>query len=132
MDPASATRHLTWVTSLGLSPRWCDDGSKRAGQAVTTAFQVVERDRKATVSAETYELVVKGTFEPSLIAEIHGFRVDRTDQGLTYLVGDVPDQARLLGVLEALRDLTIPLVSVNPVPTGRPLAGDKTEGQNHG
>ena len=66
------------------------------------------------MNVETYEIVVKGTFEPSLISDIDGFTVDRIENGYTYLIGSVPDRVRLLGVLQALQDLTIPLVSVNP------------------
>jgi hypothetical protein len=44
-----------------------------------------------------------------------GFEVSRCEQGLTHLVGWVPDQARLHGTLEMLRDLNIELVSVNPM-----------------
>jgi len=43
-----------------------------------------------------------------------GFEVSRCEKGLTHLVGWVPDQARLHGTLEMLRDLNIELVSVNP------------------
>jgi hypothetical protein len=72
------------------------------------------------VSAQNYEIVVKGTLGPSIVSALNGFQVDHTDDGLTILVGSVPDQARLLGVLAALRDLTIPLVSVNPVSSAAP------------
>jgi hypothetical protein len=46
---------------------------------------------------------------------LDGFAVDRVEDGQTYLVGRVPDQARLVGVLDMLRDLTIELVSVKPI-----------------
>jgi hypothetical protein len=104
------------------------------------AIHVRKAIRKATVSAENYEIVVKGTFGPSIVSALRGFRVDHTDNGLTVLVGSVPDQARLLGVLAALRDLTIPLVSVNPVSPDTPnlpdengpTSADTTEGHPHG
>ena len=71
-----------------------------------------ERD---LLNAGSFELVVKGRLSPTLIAAMDGFEVSRCDLGLTHLVGWVPDQARLHGVLELLRDLNIELVSVNPV-----------------
>jgi hypothetical protein len=66
------------------------------------------------LNAERFEIVVKGRLSPTLIAAIEGFEVSRCDLGVTHLVGWVPDQARLHGTLELLRDLNIELVSVNP------------------
>jgi hypothetical protein len=89
----------------------------------------------ARLSAETFEIVVKGTLSPALVAAIDGFTVSSSDRGLTRLVGTVPDQARLLGLLENLRDLTIELVSVNPLPhteSSRPLPGGATKGSSDG
>ena len=59
--------------------------------------------------------MVKGRLSPTLTAAIDGFEVCRCEDGLTHLVGWVPDQARLHGTLEVLRDLNIELISVNPV-----------------
>ena len=69
------------------------------------------------MGAQRFEIVIKGRLSPTLIAAIDGFEVSRCDQGLTHLVGWVPDQARLHSTLELLRDLNIELSSVNPVDT---------------
>ena len=66
------------------------------------------------MNAGSFEIVVKGRLSPTLIAAMDGFEVSRCEFGLTHLVGWVPDQARLHGTLEMLRDLNIELVSVNP------------------
>lgn len=70
------------------------------------------------LNAENFEIVVKGRLSSTLIAAVDGFEVSRCDHGETHLVGWVPDQARLHGTLELLRDLNIELVSVNPVDSG--------------
>jgi hypothetical protein len=67
------------------------------------------------LDAKSFEIVVKGRLSPTLTAAIDGFEVSRCEHGLTHLVGWVPDQPRLHGTLELLRDLNIELVSVNPV-----------------
>jgi hypothetical protein len=68
------------------------------------------------VAAETFEIVVRGRLSPALTAALDGFEVSRCEQGMTHLVGWVPDQSRLHSLLELLRDLNIELASVNPVP----------------
>ena len=42
-----------------------------------------------------------------------GFEISYTDQGETILTGSVPDQAALYGLIAKLRDLGLPLLSVN-------------------
>jgi hypothetical protein len=83
------------------------------------------------LNAERFEIVVKGRLSPTLIAAIDGFEVSRCDLGLTHLVGWVPDQARLHGTLELLRDLNIELVSVNPKQPG-PDAVELSNGTSKG
>ena len=78
------------------------------------------------LGAQTFEIVVKGRLSPSLIAAIKGFEVTKCVHGMTHLVGTVPDQSRLHGTLELLRDLNIELSSVIAIgtdghdPTGSP------------
>lgn len=66
------------------------------------------------MSAQSFEIVVKGRLSPTLVAAIDGFEVIGVEEGRTTLVGWVPDQSRLHGTIELLRDLNIELVSVNP------------------
>jgi hypothetical protein len=68
------------------------------------------------MSAGSYEIQVKGTLSPTLVAAIEGFEVSCVEHGRTTLVGWVPDQARLFSTLQLLRDLNIELVSLNPDP----------------
>ncbi len=78
------------------------------------------------MGAESFEIVVRGRLSPTLVVALDGFEVRCFDEGLTHLVGFVPDQSRLHSLLELLRDLNIELVSVNPVgvlPSERTAAG---------
>lgn len=88
------------------------------------------------MNAGSFEIVVKGRLSPTLIAAIDGFELSRCEHGLSHLVGWVPDQARLHGTLEILRDLNIELVSLNPKPspeTDTPvLDGAAGRGESHG
>ena len=84
---------------------------------------------RVALSAEAFEIIVKGRLTPTLVAALEGFEVSRYDQNLTYLVGWVPDQARLHFVLSVLRDLNVELKSVNAVKSADPALdgpGDTT------
>ena len=70
---------------------------------------------------DSFEVVVRGRLSPTLVTGMKGFDVSRCVDGLTYLVGPVPDQAKIHGLLGILGDLNIELVSVNPVGA---VAGD--------
>ena len=82
---------------------------------------------RVALGAEAFEIIVKGRLTPTLVAALEGFEVSRYDQNLTYLVGWVPDQARLHFVLSVLRDLNVDLKSVNAVKSADPaLDGPET------
>jgi hypothetical protein len=68
------------------------------------------------LSTRLYEIQVKGTLSPTLLAALEGFEVSCVEGGRTTLVGWVSDQTRLFSTLEVLRDLNIELVSLNPGP----------------
>lgn len=68
------------------------------------------------MSAQSFQIVVKGRLSPTLVAAMDGFEVIGVDEGRTTLVGWIPDQARLHSTFALLRDLNIELVSVNPAP----------------
>ena len=64
---------------------------------------------------EMFEIVVRGRLGPHLVTALEGFDVSYCTDGLTHLVGPVPDQARIHQLFRTLSDLHIELVSVNPV-----------------
>ena len=68
------------------------------------------------MAVERFEIVVRGRLSPQLVAALDGFDVSHCTDGLTHLVGPVPDQSRIHGLFRMLIDLNIELVSVNPVP----------------
>ena len=59
-----------------------------------------------------YEIRVKGHLDTSWADWMGGLAIVHQPNGETLLVGSLPDQAALHGVLNRLRDLGIPLISV--------------------
>ncbi|MDQ3810071.1 MAG: hypothetical protein M3336_07265 [Chloroflexota bacterium] len=68
--------------------------------------------------SETYELRVKGHLEDHWSEWLGGLAVRRDEDGTTVLVGPVADQAALHGVIHRIRDLGLPLLSVQRTSPG--------------
>lgn len=66
------------------------------------------------MTSQVFEIVVRGRMGPELAGALRGVSAVTGDDGLTRLVGALPDQSALLGLLTTLADLHIDVVSVNP------------------
>ncbi|MBD3942993.1 hypothetical protein IF188_14960 [Microbacterium sp. NEAU-LLC] len=65
---------------------------------------------------QTVEIVVGGPLSPDLVVTaLEGFAVTTDDDGRTHVIGRVPDQARLIGLLAMFDGLHIAVISVNPI-----------------
>ena len=60
------------------------------------------------------EIRVKGRIDERWSEWFDGLTITHSDQDETVLTGPVPDQAALYGLVAKLRDIGLPLVSVNP------------------
>jgi hypothetical protein len=68
-----------------------------------------------------YEIRVAGHLAPRWSAWFDGLTVATDDDGTTAIRGPVVDQAALHGLLQKLRDVGIPLVSLTQIPSTPPL-----------
>ena len=68
-------------------------------------------------SAE-YEVVVRGRLGPRLQYDLGRLEVTSSEPGVTRLRGWIPDQSALHGILGRVRDLGLPLISVQRLPGG--------------
>ena len=62
---------------------------------------------------QSVEIRVKGQLDEHWSDWFEGLTITHTDQNETVLAGPVVDQAALHGLLAKLRDLGLPIVSVN-------------------
>jgi len=67
----------------------------------------------------TYQIRVKGHLGSQWTDWFEGLTITLEDNGDTLLTGPVIDQAALLGLLKKVRDLGMPLLSVNRIESGR-------------
>ena len=73
---------------------------------------------------EIYEICLKGHLEARWADWFGGMTITLAGNGETLLTGPVIDQAALHGLLKKVRDLGMPLVSVNCVKADHPDASD--------
>ncbi|MCB2160660.1 hypothetical protein KQH40_01080 [bacterium] len=64
-----------------------------------------------------YEICLEGHLEARWANWFDGLVITSDEKGNTLLSGPVADQAALHGLLKKIRDLGIPLISINPVRT---------------
>jgi hypothetical protein len=70
--------------------------------------------------AGRYEIRLRGRLDEHWAAWFDGSTISHQRDGVTVLSGDIPDQAALHGLLQRVRDLGLPLVSVTRVDSARP------------
>jgi hypothetical protein len=71
-----------------------------------------------------YEIRIRGHLDARWADRFGGMTITLAENGETLLTGPVIDQAALHGLLKKVRDLGLPLVSVNPV---RPSLADAAD-----
>jgi hypothetical protein len=76
----------------------------------------------STNDALRYEIRVRGHLDSRWAGWFDGLSLTRENNGTTIIHGPVVDQAALHGLLQKLRDMGMPLVSVTQVRPGRPAA----------
>jgi hypothetical protein len=67
---------------------------------------------------ETYEIRVQGHLERRWIAWFDGMELVTAEDGSMLIRGQVADQAALHGLIQKVRDLGLPLISVTQTQTG--------------
>ena len=71
-----------------------------------------------------YQIRIKGHLSPQWTDWFEGLTITLEEDGDTLLTGKVIDQAALHGLLKKVRDLGMPLLSVNRLgPSTRPSVG---------
>jgi hypothetical protein len=72
-----------------------------------------KQNEKATI----YQIKVEGQLGPEWSDWFEGLSIAQEEDGTTLLTGPVADQSALHGLLKKVRDLGMPLVSVNRLET---------------
>ena len=70
------------------------------------------------------EIRLQGHLDERWADWFEGLTITQEENGETRLTGQVVDQAALHGLLRKVRDLGLPLISVNRLETGQPTTTD--------
>ena len=70
-----------------------------------------------------YQVRVRGHLPQSWTEELSGMQLQCEPDGCTFLVGTLPDQAALYGLLTRIRDLGLELISLNRLDRSQDWAG---------
>lgn len=71
-----------------------------------------------------YEIKLKGHLNESWADWLEGLTFTHEEDGTTTLQGEIVDQSALHGLLKKIRDLGLPLLSVNRIETGQAEPAD--------
>lgn len=77
------------------------------------------------LNSKIYQIKLKGHLNESWVDWFDGLTFSHESDGTTVLIGEIVDQAALHGLLKKVRDLGLPLISVNRLESDR-LGQEKT------
>ncbi len=72
------------------------------------------------MAQELYQIRVRGHLDQQWSGWFDGLTISNVERGEAIISGAIVDQAALHSVLMKIRDLGLPLISVNPVVTQKP------------
>jgi hypothetical protein len=87
------------------------EGKQRTRHSMSTTDQSKEEYDETTL----YEIRIKGHLDPRWADRFTGMTLTQVDNGVTLLTGPVTDQSALHGLLRAVRDLGMTLLSVTRI-----------------
>jgi hypothetical protein len=102
------------------------DDARQAGRTERSEMDQEHRSAERPDPTRRYEIRVTGHLDARWAARFDGLALRHEADGTTVLSGPIADQAALHGLLQRVRDLGIPLVSVIRADSDpRPRAGNQ-------
>ena len=90
---------------------------------------MADEQQKDTV--EIYEIKIQGHLDIKWSEWLYGLTITHERDGSTTLRGPLPDQIVLHSVLNRLRDMNLPLLSVKQIVSDGQTIKDEVQGVNH-
>ena len=90
----------------------------------------MNEDKKKDTT-EIYEIKIHGHLDTKWSEWFYGMTITHEGDGTTTLSGPLPDQTVLHSVLDRIRDMNLPLLSVNQIVSDGQTIDDEVKGANH-
>ena len=81
--------------------------------------------------AEIYEIKLQGHLDAKWSEWFYGLTITHEPDGNTTLNGPLPDQIVMHSVLDRLRDMNLPLLSLKQIVSDGQIINDEVQGVNH-
>ncbi len=81
---------------------------------------------------QVYEIRLRGHLDARRAQMFEGFEMAQESGGETVLTGPVSDQAALHGILNRIRDLAVPLLSLRQLAADQDTMKGEVRGEAHG
>lgn len=88
-------------------------------------------DEQQKGTGEIYEIRLQGHLDIQWSEWFYGMSITHDGDAATTLRGPVADQTVLHSVLDRIRDMNLPLISVNQIVPDEPTGDDKAKGAEH-
>ena len=88
-----------------------------------------DEQKKDTV--QSYEIKIQGHLDTKWSEWFYGLTITHKPDGATTLSGPLPDQIVLHSVLDRLRDMNLPLLSLKQIVSDRQTINNEVKGVNH-
>jgi ATP/maltotriose-dependent transcriptional regulator MalT len=121
-----ATHSKRWSRRTAMSPR--DTNRATSSSLWSRRMSSQHNPDRDTGSPSVYQIRIRGHLGPQWRNWFDGLAITLEENGDTLLTGRVMDQAALHGLLKKVRDLGIPLLSVNTVDPNQADIGEFDQG----
>ena len=88
-------------------------------------------DKQPKNISEIYEIRLQGHLDIKWSEWFYGMTITHERDGVTTLCGPLPDQIVLHSVLDRIRDMNLPLLSVQQIVSDEPTINNEDEGASH-
>jgi hypothetical protein len=88
-------------------------------------------DEQKKNTSEKYEIKIQGHLDTRWSEWFYGLTITHERGDATTLSGALPDQTVLHSVLDRIRDMNLPLISVNKIVSDGQTINDEVKGANH-
>ncbi len=85
-------------------------------------------DEQKKYTSKNYKIKIQGHLDTHWSEWLYGMTITQEGDGTTTLYGPLPDQTVLHSVLDRIRDMNLPLISVNQVELERQTSKDVAKG----